>query len=222
MADLRSLFFSIGFKGDASGINSMNKATDSLKSSMSSVASVAVKAAAILGAGIGIKDMVQSAAAGQQRMAQMDAVLASTGSAAGMSKDALLSLADAQGKVTEYSKGATIEAENMMLTFTGVGSDVFPTAIKASQDMATAMGMDATSAAQTLGKALNDPEAGLSRLTKQGVVFTDAQKDQIAAMQNAAKQSQCRNYNFTRNYRSSNCTRVLRRCCYRWKSTWRH
>ncbi|MBC3887251.1 hypothetical protein GH810_02870 [Acetobacterium paludosum] len=245
MADLRSLFFTIGFKGDTSGIKAMDSAAgklkstfgnvvtdgngliknwqtidtaaDKLKSSMSetesaakkagssikgasdsskgvstsmnehfsSIISGALKVAAVLGAGIGIKDMVQSAAAGQQRLAQMDAVLASTGGAAGMSKDALLSLADAQGKVTEYSKGATIEAENMMLTFTNVGSDVFPTAIKSSQDMATALGMDLTSASKSVGKALEDPTAGLTKLGKQGVIFTDEQKAQVEAMQSA-------------------------------------
>ena len=115
----------------------------------------------------------------------MDAVLKSTGSAAGMTKQQLSDLAAAQAKVTTFSAGTTKEAENMLLTFTNIKSNVFPQTIKATEDMATAMHMDATDAAKALGKALNDPAAGLSKLTKQGVTFTAAQKEQIKAMQKA-------------------------------------
>ena len=46
--------------------------------------------------------MFSAAEAGQQKMAQMDAVLKSTGGAAGMTKDQLLDLATAQSKVTTF------------------------------------------------------------------------------------------------------------------------
>lgn len=146
------------------------------------IGSLALKIGGLVGAGMGIKEMISVASDSQQKLAQMDAVLKSTGGTAGMTKQALLDLAAAQGKVTTFSKNTNIETENMLLTFTGINKKVFPATLQAANDMATAMGMDAKSAALTLGKALNDPAAGMTKLTKQGVTFTDAQKKQIKAM----------------------------------------
>jgi phage-related protein len=159
-----------------------NKGFLGLGEGASKVVSTLAGLGGIVGAGLGIKAMFDSASAGQQKLAQMDAVLKSTGGAAGMTKQQLLDLAAAQGKVTTFSKGTNIATENLLLTFTGIGDKVFPDVLKATNDMATAMGMDTSSAALTLGKALNDPATGLTKLTKQGVTFTAEQQNQIKAM----------------------------------------
>src|SRR4029453_3372150 len=49
-------------------------------------------------------------------------------------------------------------------------------------DLSVAMGIDLTSAATMVGKALNDPITGLTSLTRVGVQFTDQQKEQIERM----------------------------------------
>lgn len=161
------------------------KSTSSISSHLSGLKSTIIGFATTLVAGLSIKSIIESTDTAEKTMAQMGAVLKSTGSAAGMTQKQLTDLAGAQSKVTTYSKGTTEQAENMLLTFTNIKSNVFPQTIKATEDMATAMHMNATDAAKTLGKALNDPAAGLSKLTKQGVTFTDAQKKQITAMQKA-------------------------------------
>ena len=153
-----------------------------MSSHFTSMAKAALKFGAVLGVGLGIKDMVTKATAAQKKMAQMDAVLKSTSGVAGMTKEALLKLADAQSKVTTFSKGTTMAGESLLLTFTGIGKKVFPDTMKAAQDMSTAMGTDLNSSVMTLGKALNSPADGLAKLQKQGVTFTKAQKDQVKAM----------------------------------------
>lgn len=172
-----------------SGLSSLaeqsQKSTSKITSHFGSLKGVIAGFGMSLVASLSLNTIISAADSAEKTMAQMDAVLTSTGSAAGMTKDQLVALASAQAKVTTYSAGATKQAENMLLTFTNIKSDVFPQTIQAAEDMATAMGMDATDAAKTLGKALNDPAAGLSKLTKQGVTFTDAQKEQIKAMQAA-------------------------------------
>lgn len=65
---------------------------------------------------------------------------------------------------------------------TGQQSGAFDRATKASLDMSKAGFGSAESAATMLGKALEDPEKGLTALGKVGVTFTDAQKEQIKAM----------------------------------------
>lgn len=139
-------------------------------------------AAGIVGS-LSMDTIINSTDKAEQTTAQMEAVLKSTGGAAGMTEKQLNDLAMAQAKVTTYSAGTTKEAENMLLTFTNIKGNVFPQTTTAAEDMATAMHTDATSAALTLGKALNDPAQGLSKLTKQGVTFTDSQKKQIDAME---------------------------------------
>lgn len=150
--------------------------------SFGSIASAAAKVAGVIGAGLGIKDLISNASAAQGNLAQMDSVLKSTGGAAGMTKDELLKLADAQGSMTKFSKGTNIESENLLLTFTNIGKNVFPSALSAVNDMSQALGQDTKSSCIQLGKALNDPVKGITALSRVGVSFTSQQKEQIKAM----------------------------------------
>lgn len=150
--------------------------------SFGSIASAALKAATVIGAGLGIKEMMDTAIKGQDRLAQMDAVLLSTKGAAGMTKDELLKLADAQSKLSLNSKGANMETENLLLTFTSIGKDVFPQALTTVNDMSQALGQDTKSSAIQLGKALQDPIKGVTALSRVGVNFTAEQKEQIKTM----------------------------------------
>lgn len=188
MANSYELLLKIG--GQLSGsftksTSEASKALSGIQKGVGTIKSALLGAAGALGVGIGLKSVITSAEESEKTLAQMDAVLKSTGDASGLTKKQLLDLADSQAKVTTFSKGTTEQAENMLLTFTGIGKNVFPETLQATEDMATAMHMDATQAAMTLGKALNDPSTGLSKLTKQGVTFTTAQKKQIIAMQKA-------------------------------------
>ena len=136
-------------------------------------------------AGMSLKEVIEDTDAAEKNLSQMSAVLKSTGDASGMTKEQLVGLAEAQSKVTTYSAETTEKAENMLLTFTNLKSNVFPQAIQATEDMATAMHMDATQAALQLGKALNDPAKGYTKLQRIGVTFTASQIQTIKAMEKA-------------------------------------
>lgn len=113
---------------------------------------------------------------------QTNAVLTSTGGAAGVTKNQVLALADEIQKQTGVLKTNVIAGEDMLLTFTNIGKTVFPRATKAAVDLSVAMKQDMKSSAIQLGKALNNPIEGISSLTRVGVTFTDQQKDMIAQM----------------------------------------
>jgi hypothetical protein len=70
----------------------------------------------------------------------------------------------------------------LLATFDKVQGDAFIRTTKAAQDMATFMGTDLQSAMQTLGRALQDPEAGMMALRRANIILTDAQKEQIKSM----------------------------------------
>lgn len=117
--------------------------------------------------------------------AQLSAVLESTGHAAGMTATEIKNMASSLQNVSTFGDEAILSGQNLLLTFTNVGKETFPRATQAMVDMATAMGTDVKSGAIQLGKALNDPIAGISALSRVGVSFTDDEKEMIRTMQEA-------------------------------------
>ena len=126
---------------------------------------------------------IKDASEAEASLAQLDAVLKSTGGAAGVTRTELTDLADSLEKTTKFSAESTQEAQALLLTFTNIGKNVFPEATRTALDMATALGGDAASQSIALGKALNDPTKGITALTRVGVTFTDEQKNVIKKLQ---------------------------------------
>ena len=124
----------------------------------------------------GIFTESMDAAAG---LAQTNQVIASTHGAAGVTAASVLDLADKFSHLTKFSDDTVQAGENMLLTFTNIGKNVFPQATQTVLDMSQALGQDAKSSAIQLGKALNDPITGVSALQRVGVTFSQVQKDQI-------------------------------------------
>jgi hypothetical protein len=125
---------------------------------------------------------------GQTVLAQTNAVLKSTGGVANVSSKQVEALAQSLSKLTGVDDEAIQSGQNMLLTFTkinnevGRGNDIFNQATKATLDLSVALGKDMPSAALMVGKALNDPIAGMTALGRAGVQFTVGQKETIKAL----------------------------------------
>lgn len=130
---------------------------------------------------------LNSAMESQTVLTQLDAVLESTGRAAGMSREALIGLADQFQKTTRFSDEAILSGENMLLTFTNIGKNVFPQATETILNMSTALGQDLQSSAIQLGKALQDPILGVTALRRVGVNFNE---EQAKIIENLVKTNQ--------------------------------
>ena len=115
----------------------------------------------------------------EQAERKLETALTSTGYAAGVSAEELKNLASELQSVSTFGDEAIIEAQALLLTFTKVGKDVFPMATESILNMSAAMGTDLKSSTIMLGKALNDPIAGVTALTRAGVQLTETQKEQI-------------------------------------------
>lgn len=130
---------------------------------------------------------ISSARESNAVMAQTQAVITSTGGAAGYSAqqiaDMASSLSAAAGK-SLFGDEDIQKGQNLLLTFTNI-KETLPDATKTMVDLATAMHTDVAGGAVQLGKALNDPINGISALSRVGVTFTDEQKKQIKTMQDA-------------------------------------
>jgi hypothetical protein len=131
---------------------------------------------------------IKAFAEADKAAAQTEAVLKSTGGAANISSEGVGKLADKISAYAAVDDDAVRAGENMLLTFTNVrnevgkGNDIFNQSTSILADMSQALGVDMSSQAIQLGKALNDPVKGLTALTRVGVTFTDQQKAQVAQM----------------------------------------
>lgn len=132
-----------------------------------------------------LKGAISDANFAETAQAQLTQVLKSTGGVAGVTAQQVNALADGFEKTTVFGNDQTVMGENLLLTFTNIGKNVFPQATSTMLDMSQALGQDMKSSAVQLGKALNDPTKGITALSRVGVSFTQQQKDQIAAMQQA-------------------------------------
>ncbi len=145
-----------------------------------------LSAGALQNIGAGIvsvgKDILGSALSAEQAQAQLNAVLESTGSQAGVTASQVNELANSLSQVTMFEDDAIIGGESMLLTFTNIGADVFPTATQTMLDMSQALGQDLTASAMQLGKALNDPVQGVTALRRVGVQLTDDQEALVKKM----------------------------------------
>lgn len=181
-------------KQELSGVGeSVNSVGTGFKGALGSIASFA--AGGLLVAGVStavskltsfIGDSVQEAKDAADGQAQLAAVIKSTGGAAGVTADHVNALADKYAGLTKFEDDATRGAASMLLTFTNIGSSggVFDRATITALNMSQALGQDLKNSSIQLGKALNDPIAGISALSRVGVTFTQTQKDQIAAFVN--------------------------------------
>jgi len=150
----------------------------------SSLAKVGI-AGAVAGVGAltyGLKKCIDEFSEAQEGIAQTEAVLKSTGGVAGVTAEEVTKLADSFSMTSMFTDDMVREGENLLLTFTNIGQDIFPQATQVMLDMSQALGQDVKSSAIQLGKALQDPILGITALRRVGVNFNDAAKDTITKL----------------------------------------
>lgn len=119
----------------------------------------------------------------QKAIAQVEAGLNSTGQAAGFTSQQLQKMAsDLQGKTLFGDEVILKDATAQLLTFTNIAGEQFERTQIAALNLATRLDGDLKSASIQLGKALNDPVANLSALSRSGIQFSTSQKEVIKSL----------------------------------------
>lgn len=121
-------------------------------------------------------------------VAQVEAGLKSTGGSVGfVSKELQKMAADLQKNTLfgdeEILQGVTAQ----LLTFTNITGVQFEKTQKAALDLATRLDGDLKGASIMLGKALNDPVANLSALSRAGIQFSTEQKALVKSLVEGGK-----------------------------------
>ena len=116
-------------------------------------------------------------------IAQVEAGLKSTGGQVGYTSKQLQKMAsDLQSKTLFGDEEILKDATAQLLTFTNITGEQFAQSQQAALDLATRLDGDLKSASIMLGKALNDPVANLSAMSRAGIQFSEDQKEVIKAL----------------------------------------
>lgn len=125
---------------------------------------------------------VALAADAERSQARLSSVFGTMEADAWTTVDALNAQAEAIQSATTFDDEAVADAQAVMLTFGEVTGEAFDDSIEAAADLAAFWETDMQDSAQTLGKALQDPIDGMSRLGRQGIIFSDEQKELVESL----------------------------------------
>ena len=116
-------------------------------------------------------------------IAQVEAGLKSTAGQVGFTSQELQKMAtDLQNKTLFGDEVILKDATAQLLTFTNISGQNFARTQQAALDLATRLDGDLKGASIQLGKALNDPVANLSALSRSGIQFSQDQKEVIKSL----------------------------------------
>lgn len=178
-----------GLKGAKSALDEFQLYTkrlgNQIRQSLSIAGTIATVVASVRILTKEIKACVDAYSEAEKVSMRLNAVWKNVGDITGKSARDLSEYAEAMEKQTYFTGEAIKESALLLAATEALTEEGFDRAIQASMDLAAAMGEDVTSAASMLAKALEDPEAALSRLKTIGVTFTDVEKEQIQALQDA-------------------------------------
>ena len=141
-------------------------------------------------AGVALGKFVSAGANAEKQALKLEAIIKATGGSAQQTAVDIENLAQSIGINTLASVQGARDAAGVLLTFKSISGETFGEVLKLSQDLAAVGFGSINTAALQLGKALEEPEIGLSALRRVGVSFTEQQKEQIKVLSLTGRQQE--------------------------------
>ena len=181
--DIKSSFDKKGVTAAKNGVDDFSKSTKSATSKMLEFGKAAIGfasvAVAIKAVAAEISKMDQAWQVQETAEIKLQAVLQATENQLGTNLIELKNYATELANLTGIADENILAAQGVMATFTKIGKDVFPVAIERAADMSAMFSQDLQQSVVQLGTAINDPIAGVGRLKRIGISFTEEQKNTI-------------------------------------------
>jgi hypothetical protein len=169
-----------GFRNIAQRAAEMHGPVGAVSSRLLIMTSAATAGAAGLGAmSFVAHKAVEAFAQLEVEQATYNAVLRATGFSAGKTGDDIEELATSIRQATAATEGDVRKAAAILATSGAVAGEQFDQTLRLARDLSVVMGGDMSSAAHTLGRALENPTEGMMMLRRAGVQLSEAQKQQI-------------------------------------------
>ncbi len=182
----KQVIYEVGMRDGLTGpLTTANTAANKLEGSLGSVKGLIAGMGAAF-AGFKIYEYIGQANEAWDKMefsiSQVQTAIKSTGGAAGLSFDELKKGAEETAHELKYTQAEILGMQSVLLTFPSVTKETFAQASTIIADMSTRLGQDLKSSTIQLGKALQDPERGITALRKVGVNFNETQVETIKTM----------------------------------------
>jgi hypothetical protein len=174
-AQLRTLQQNFDQAGGPNGIQKLVAGFQSLQGAIMGAATM-MAAKKLVG---GLMDLVEAYGEAEVSATRIGAVIRASGGAAGYTAEQMLKMASQMQKLTGTSDETVQGAQAVLLTFQNIGHEAFPRTLTAAADLAAVMGTDLQSAVRSLGMALENPEQGMLRLRRAGIMLSEQTKTTI-------------------------------------------
>ncbi len=135
----------------------------------------------------GFKSVFTSASESEQVLAQLNAALASTEGAIGITADELQRMGLEMRKTSMLSTEQITEMQVALLTYTDIAKEEFPRALQVAIDQQQRLGISITQSAELVGKALQDPSKAMVALGRQGFKLEESQKTLLKQMEDTGR-----------------------------------
>lgn len=165
----------------------IQKSVDGASMGIRRSALMATSALAALGVSFGAAQLVKDFREGEEAAKRLEAVLKTTGHAAGLSYGQIASWARELEEETGRSATEIQNAAAQLATFTSIGRREFTEAIEVANDMAAVFGGDLKSNLDAVARALDDPIEGFANLRKRGFALTEAELKRAEAHMKAGR-----------------------------------
>lgn len=184
--------------GFAAGLDKSERQTEKWRKNVEKQAKLAGVAlgTAIAGGvtllGAGIAKVIANSSAAEREVAQLDAIIKSTGGAAGYTRQQLLDMADTMSSKSTFSGGEIVEAQTRLLSYSGILGTNIPRAMQAIIDQSARLGISVSQSAETIGRALESPSKAAAALAQQGfgAAFTKEVRGTIDELVKAGKEGE--------------------------------
>ncbi|NLD15876.1 MAG: hypothetical protein GX665_12445 [Gammaproteobacteria bacterium] len=138
----------------------------------------------------GFTSVFQGAAETEQTLAQLNAALASTENAAGLTAEQLAQMGVEMRKSSMLSLEQITEMQTALLTYTDVAADEFPRALQIAIDQQQRLGISITQSAELVGKALQSPSQAMTALGRQGFKLEEDQKKLLKQFEDTGRMAE--------------------------------
>lgn len=138
-------------------------------------------------AGMFVRELLGETGRAQAELAQLRAVLKSTGEAAGISEGQLVDMARNFAAASTFSSGEIIEAQTRLLSYSAIVGEEFPRALQLAIDQSVRLQESLTQSAERVGTALEYPAQGVTSLTRQGFRFSAEQRKLLKELEETGR-----------------------------------
>jgi hypothetical protein len=176
----------LGIKVDASGgiasLDKFGKKTEETASKVDKFSETVKHVGEVLAVAFLGEKFLHETIVAQDAVADLESAVQTLGGSSGKTYRELNELADSIQDTTRFSNEAAMGAESMLLVFNRISGDKFADVTRLAADLATKLKIDLPSAAEMIGRALQDPANGLLNLQRKLRLFDEAQVNTIQLM----------------------------------------